>query len=216
MTDNTSKPKQTDAFDPKSDDKAKPSVLSRISNWFIQKNDIGQDNATAHAEGPAKINYQNLESRQAEQPAADQRPVSHERQAQQDRRRKYKKPFKPRPPAPATAQKSDKTAEGRTYHGRQAGKGKKPAKPKETDTAAAANQMSDQSTYKPMEKTAHQVKLLINRDEPEECRIALVEDGRVESFHVETIVHAHTKGNIYKGKITAVEPNLQAAVILPL
>lgn len=57
------------------------------------------------------------------------------------------------------------------------------------------------------------LKLLINRDEPEECRIALLEGGRVESFHVETVVHAQTKGNIYKGKITAVEPNLQAAFV---
>ena len=57
------------------------------------------------------------------------------------------------------------------------------------------------------------VKLLINADEPEECRIALLEDGRVESFHVETVVHAQTKGNIYKGVITAVEPSLQAAFV---
>lgn len=57
------------------------------------------------------------------------------------------------------------------------------------------------------------IKLLINAEEPEECRIALLEDGRVESFHVTTIVHEQTKGNIYKGRITAIEPNLQAAFV---
>jgi ribonuclease E len=56
-------------------------------------------------------------------------------------------------------------------------------------------------------------KLLINADEPEECRIALLENGKVESFNVETVVQAQTKGNIYKGVITAIEPNLQAAFV---
>lgn len=57
------------------------------------------------------------------------------------------------------------------------------------------------------------IKLLINAEEPEECRIALVEDGKVESFHVTTVVHEQTKGNIYKGRVTAIEPNLQVAFI---
>lgn len=56
-------------------------------------------------------------------------------------------------------------------------------------------------------------KLLINADEPEECRIALLENGKVESFNTETVVRAQTKGNIYKGIITAIEPNLQAAFV---
>ncbi|MDH3360468.1 MAG: ribonuclease E/G, partial [Desulfobulbaceae bacterium] len=56
-------------------------------------------------------------------------------------------------------------------------------------------------------------KLLINSEEPEECRVVLLENGKVESFHIETMVHAQQKGNIYKGKIAAVEPNLQAAFV---
>ncbi len=56
-------------------------------------------------------------------------------------------------------------------------------------------------------------KLLINAEEPEECRIALLENGKVESFNVETVVQAQTKGNIYKGIISAIEPNLQAAFV---
>ena len=55
--------------------------------------------------------------------------------------------------------------------------------------------------------------MLINAEEPEECRIAIIEDGRVESFHVTTVVHEQTKGNIYKGRVTAIEPNLQVAFI---
>jgi len=63
------------------------------------------------------------------------------------------------------------------------------------------------------EKKDPLIKLLINAEEPEECRIAIIEDGRVESFHVTTVVHEQTKGNIYKGRVTAIEPNLQVAFI---
>lgn len=56
------------------------------------------------------------------------------------------------------------------------------------------------------------IKLLINAEEPEECRIALIEDGKIESFHVATVVKQR-KSNIYKGRITAVEPNLQAVFV---
>lgn len=57
------------------------------------------------------------------------------------------------------------------------------------------------------------VRLLINAEEPEECRIALVEDGRLESFHVSTVVRERTKNNIYKGRIVSIEANLQAAFV---
>jgi ribonuclease E len=56
-------------------------------------------------------------------------------------------------------------------------------------------------------------KLLINAEEPEECRLALLEDGRLESIHVSTISKTQTKNNIYKARIVAVEPSLQAAFI---
>jgi ribonuclease E len=56
-------------------------------------------------------------------------------------------------------------------------------------------------------------KLLINTDEPEECRIAMIENGVVEAFYVETMHHAQTKGNIYKGRIVSIEPSLQAAFV---
>lgn len=69
------------------------------------------------------------------------------------------------------------------------------------------------TTKKSKPKSSPGYKLLINTDEPEECRIVLLEDGKVESFHVETVSRIQTKGNIYKGRITAVEPNLQAAFV---
>jgi ribonuclease E len=56
-------------------------------------------------------------------------------------------------------------------------------------------------------------KLLINAEEPEECRLALLEDGRLESIHVSTIARTQTKNNIYKARIVAIEPSLQAAFV---
>jgi ribonuclease E len=56
-------------------------------------------------------------------------------------------------------------------------------------------------------------KLLINAEEPEECRIAQVENGRLESYHVNTVVRERTKNNIYKGRIVSVEASLQAAFV---
>ncbi len=56
-------------------------------------------------------------------------------------------------------------------------------------------------------------KLLINAEEPEECRIALLENGKLEAFYIETVSRERTKGNIYKGKIVSIETNLQAAFV---
>ena len=57
------------------------------------------------------------------------------------------------------------------------------------------------------------LKLLINAEEPEECRLALLADGRLESIHVSTVSSKQTKNNIYKARIVAIESNLQAAFV---
>ncbi len=91
---------------------------------------------------------------------------------------------------------------GRPKRGRR-GPRQKPAAPK-------AEQVKGKDSQ-PDEKIV--TKLLINAEEPEECRIAQVENGRLESFHVASVVRERTKNNIYKGKIVAIEANLQAAFI---
>ncbi len=57
------------------------------------------------------------------------------------------------------------------------------------------------------------IKLLVNTEEPEECRLVLLENGRLESLHVTTVNRKHTKTNIYKAKVVSIENNLQAAFI---
>ena len=55
--------------------------------------------------------------------------------------------------------------------------------------------------------------MLINVLQPEECRIAIVEDGILEELYVERTSHESYTGNIYKGKIVNLEPAIQAAFI---
>ncbi len=47
----------------------------------------------------------------------------------------------------------------------------------------------------------------------EECRIAIVEDGLLEELYVERATSEPHVGNIYRGRVTNVEPSIQAAFI---
>jgi ribonuclease E len=55
--------------------------------------------------------------------------------------------------------------------------------------------------------------MLINYVPGEECRVAVVEDGKLEEFHAERAASISRVGNIYVGRVTNVEPAIQAAFI---
>ena len=55
--------------------------------------------------------------------------------------------------------------------------------------------------------------MLINVLQPEECRIAIIENGVLEELYVERTSHESYTGNIYKGKIVNLEPAIQAAFV---
>src|SRR5450432_1358141 len=55
--------------------------------------------------------------------------------------------------------------------------------------------------------------MLINVLQPEECRIAILEDGVLEELYVERTSHESYVGNIYKGKVVNIEPAIQAAFV---
>src|SRR5437588_6718746 len=55
--------------------------------------------------------------------------------------------------------------------------------------------------------------MLINVMQPEECRIAIIEDGVLEELYVERTSHESYVGNIYKGRIVNIEPSIQAAFV---
>src|SRR5262245_30871345 len=55
--------------------------------------------------------------------------------------------------------------------------------------------------------------MLINVLQPEECRIAIVEDGVLEELYVERSSQESYVGNIYKGRIVNIEPSIQAVFV---
>ncbi|MBU6275409.1 MAG: Rne/Rng family ribonuclease [Planctomycetes bacterium] len=55
--------------------------------------------------------------------------------------------------------------------------------------------------------------MLINVSQPEECRIAILEDGVLEELYVERTSQDNHVGNIYKGRIVNIEPSIQAAFV---
>ncbi|HVJ82037.1 MAG TPA: S1 RNA-binding domain-containing protein, partial [Planctomycetia bacterium] len=55
--------------------------------------------------------------------------------------------------------------------------------------------------------------MLINVLQPEETRIAILEDGALEELYVERVSHESFVGNIYKGRIVNIEPSIQAAFV---
>ena len=56
-------------------------------------------------------------------------------------------------------------------------------------------------------------RMLINARQPEEVRIALVDGQKLYDLDVENRIYEQKKSNIYKDKITRVEPSLEAAVV---
>jgi ribonuclease E len=66
----------------------------------------------------------------------------------------------------------------------------------------------------PNEKAfAMKQEMLINVSQPEECRIAIVEDGVLEELYIERTSQDNYVGNIYKGKVVNIEPSIQAAFV---
>ncbi|WP_271273991.1 ribonuclease E [Aliamphritea hakodatensis] len=56
-------------------------------------------------------------------------------------------------------------------------------------------------------------RMLINATQPEELRVALVDGQRLYDLDIESGSREQKKANIYKGKITRVEPSLEAAFV---
>ena len=55
--------------------------------------------------------------------------------------------------------------------------------------------------------------MLIDATHPEETRVVVLENGRVEELDVDTNIKKQIKGNIYLAKVVRVEPSLQACFV---
>ncbi len=56
-------------------------------------------------------------------------------------------------------------------------------------------------------------RMLINASHTEEVRVAMVDGQRLYDLDIENRTREQKKSNIYKGKITRVEPSLEAAFV---
>jgi ribonuclease E len=55
--------------------------------------------------------------------------------------------------------------------------------------------------------------MLINVADADECRIAILREGRLDELYMERAASISNVGNIYKGRVTNVEPSIQAAFV---
>ncbi|MGQ3684872.1 MAG: Rne/Rng family ribonuclease [Candidatus Loosdrechtia sp.] len=56
-------------------------------------------------------------------------------------------------------------------------------------------------------------RMLINAVEPEECRIAILENNVLEELYIERSSREQIAGNIYKGKVVNIESSIEAAFV---
>ncbi|MBU0676420.1 MAG: Rne/Rng family ribonuclease [Proteobacteria bacterium] len=177
-----------DNIEPKKNEPA-GSVIARIGQWFSGGRKNSEDKPMTEPSAPEVREEKKAETAEGRSPEGG---APRRRRSRRPTRSKRPKEIKPDAEVVLDAPVEEKSIPA-------VKKEKSPAEESEgDDSAPAANVLR---------------KLLINTDEPEECRIALLENGRIEAFFVETVLHTQTKGNIYKGKIVSVEPSLQAAFV---
>ncbi|MFP8966061.1 ribonuclease E [Pokkaliibacter sp. CJK22405] len=56
-------------------------------------------------------------------------------------------------------------------------------------------------------------RMMINATQPEEIRVALVDGQRLYDLDIESVSREQKKANIYRGRITRIEPSLEAAFV---
>ena len=90
------------------------------------------------------------------------------------------------------------------------GRGSKSADP---DKKPAARKKTKSRKRTESEEPAVVRKILINAIEPQEIRIGILEDGRLDQLYYERAAEKKYLGNIYKGRVVNVEPSIQAAFV---
>lgn len=174
---------------------AKKSVSKPTSADQPSTNTTVVDTVSAHSEGV--VSKEHSESTEAEDSSNQDPEASEEKTAEQEK--KAQKPRRGR------GRKGSQTKSQKSKEKNEAAEPPADKTPSEAEEKRAQRQSAKE--HKPV------VKLLINADEPEECRLALLEDGRLQSLHVTTISRVQTRSNIYKARVVAVESNLQAAFV---
>ncbi|MCA1765238.1 MAG: Rne/Rng family ribonuclease [Desulfobulbaceae bacterium] len=210
MAENTTKPENHDKSENDNkvveDGKEGRSVLAKIGKWLAgPKEEQGEPGPPAR-----EAEVKKEEKEKTSQPAQQAQPAQAAKPPGSATGRK-------RPAGRSRSSRSRKTGSGGGDRQKlPAGKGEASKADQEvapTGKGATPPAAAKKGKKAPIKGKNVIRKLLINTDEPEECRIAMIEDGRVEAFYVETLLHTQTKGNIYKVRVVSVEPSLQAAFV---
>lgn len=116
---------------------------------------------------------------------------------------------------------------GRGRRGRGRGRGEEPAEAAAAGQDAAASEQeatlaaetgpereeeAEAVEEEDLDGAGHKV-MLVNIAQTDECRIAMLEDDKLQEFYVERTAALSHVGNIYKGVVTNIEPSIQAAFI---
>ncbi len=72
---------------------------------------------------------------------------------------------------------------------------------------------NDKNKNKERQRDLSMKRMLINATQKEELRVALVDGQRLFDLDIESPGHESKKANIYKGRITRIEPSLEAAFV---
>ena len=75
------------------------------------------------------------------------------------------------------------------------------------------NNNTNKNNPKQNNKNSNSKRMVIDASQEEETRVAVLQNGKLDDFDIESLVRKQIKGNIYLAKVTRVEPSLQAAFV---
>ncbi len=90
---------------------------------------------------------------------------------------------------------------------------RRPSRSKKTASKKAAKKTTRKASSSKAAASVPQAEMIINYVPGEECRVAMLEDGKLEELMVEPTDRVSRVGNIYVGRVTNIEPSIQAVFV---
>jgi len=187
MTDNTDKPENTD---PSSTD----SLIEPTSKTTKK---------TTRKSSSKKITKKKTTKKTAKKTTKKPTPKAGTDEPEIDQAEPVLTPELPSEPSPGPARRSSKTTKKTA---------KKTTKRSPTKTSSDSSDKASSSKSSASE-TPPLAEMIINYVPGEECRVAMIEDGKLEELAVEPTDHISRVGNIYVGRVANVEASVQAVFV---
>lgn len=116
--------------------------------------------------------------------------------------------------APAdTKETTSRDDERRRGRGRRRSRGRGGKSSAEKRSADSASTPASQRDAASAGASAGRREMLINCTDPDEVRIAILNDGRLDELYIERASAVSNVGNVYKGRVTNIESSIQAAFV---